>query len=175
MKKYNAIIISLAIFISCGFAIQIFGMANPAAVYCEELGYKYVIKETADGQQGFCQFPNRVIIDGWKFFVGEEGVEYNYCQKQGYETKTIYSEKCQYASKCTVCVLKDGREVKVTELMELNLKSTLLPWNPERLTDNKTEKPELLKTNYFFYAIIIFLIITAIVYKKIRNRDNYYK
>lgn len=179
MKKYNTIIVSFIILISCGFAIQVFGIANPAAVYCEELGYKYIMKETEDGQRGFCQFPNGVVVDGWKFFIGEEGKKYSYCQKQGLETKTIISELCQYASRCAVCVLKNGTEVKVTELMELNLKSTLSPWDPIKSTNGETEKPVTSETNYLFYFIgaiilVIFLVVAFVVYKKIKHRSDYY-
>ena len=174
-KKFKIIITATVILISCGFAVQAFGIANPAAVYCEKLGYQYIIKETADGQQGFCQFPDGVVIDGWKFFVGEEGEEYNYCQKKGYEIKTITSEECQYASKCAVCVLEDGTEARVTELIDLDLKSTILPWDHGEPI-NITTAPEY-KTNYLFYTIglIIFLVIAFVVYQKIKNRGEYYE
>ncbi|MGB6895417.1 MAG: DUF333 domain-containing protein, partial [Dehalococcoidia bacterium] len=33
------------------------GMANPATVYCEELGYEYEIVDTVEGQYGTCAFP----------------------------------------------------------------------------------------------------------------------
>jgi len=179
MKKYNTIITSFIILIGCGFAVQVFGIANPAAVYCEELGYKYIIKETKDGQIGFCQFPDGVAIDGWKFFAGEEGKEYSYCQRQGYETKTVSGKKCQYASRCAVCVLKNGAEVSVVKLMDLDLESTILPWDPAKPTNGITTAPEP-KTNYLFYflfavLLIVFLIVVFIAYKKIKNRGNYYE
>ncbi len=178
-KQLNIIIIAIVILAGCGFVNYALGISNPAAVYCDELGYQHIIKETGDGQQGFCQFPNGLAVDEWKFFVGEEGKEYSYCQKQGLETKTIIGEQCQYASKCAVCILEDGTEMDVTKLMDLNLKSTLLPWNPTEQTDDDAEEPVSSKTNQLLYFVgiiilIISLAVAFVVYKKVKNRSNYY-
>ena len=178
-KRFNIIVATVVILISCGFIDYALGIANPAAVYCEKLGYEYIIKETVDGQQGFCQFPNGTIVDGWEFFTGEKGQEYNYCQKNGYEMKIIVSEECQYASKCVVCVLEDGTEVKATELVGIDSKSTLSPWDPVEPINNATTTPEH-KTNYAFYflgvAILIILsIVFFIVYRKIKKGNSYYE
>ena len=178
-KLFNIVVVVTMVLVSCGFVDYALGMSNPVAVYCDELGYQYIIKETVDGQQGFCQFSSGVAIDGWKFFIGEEGQNYSYCQKQGLEVKTIISEQCQYASKCAVCILKNGTEVRITELMELDLKSTLLPWDPVEPISDTTTMPEH-KTNYFFYflgvvVLTIILVISFIVYKKIKNRNSYYE
>jgi len=175
-KKSNLIIVSVVMLTACGFIAQVFGIANPAAVYCEKLGYQLIIQEEEDGQRGFCQFPDGSAVDEWKFFIGEEGEEYSYCQKQGLEMKTITGEQCQYASKCAVCILKNGTEAKVVELMGLNLESTISPWDPVEPTSNATTAPEH-KTNYLFYFIglIVLLVIAFVVYKKIKNRDNFYE
>lgn len=179
-KRFNVIAIAAVILASCGFVNYALGIGNPAAIYCDELGYQYVIKEMKDGQQGFCQFPGGLAVDGWKFFVGEEGEEYSYCKKQGYKIKTITSEQCQYASKCAVCILKDGTEMSIVKLMELDLKSTLSPWDSESKINNETEKkPVIPETNYLFYfvgaiVLIMFLVAALFVYKKIKNRNDYY-
>lgn len=175
-KQFDVAIIVIVILASCGFINFAFGLANPAAVYCDELGYQYIVQEEEGGQRGFCQFPDGSVVDEWKFFIGEEGKEFSYCQKQGFEIKTITSEQCQYASKCAVCILKNGAEVEVTELMGLNLKATLLPWDPIEPTSGATIEPEH-KTNYFLYmvALIIFLTIVFVVYKKMKNRNDYYE
>ena len=171
-KLFNYLTTVAIVLAGCGFAGHTFGIGNPAAVYCEKLGYQSVVQEVEGGQRGFCQFPDGSEADEWKFFVGEERQEYGYCQAQGYETKTIISEECKYASKCAVCVLENGKEIKVTELMNFNLESTITPWDPENKTDDKT--------NYLFYflgatVLIIFLIVAFVVYKKIKNRDDYYE
>jgi putative hemolysin len=174
-RRFNVAIVAIVVLAGCGFINFAFGLANPSAVYCDELGYQYIIKETENGQRGFCQFPNGSIVDGWQFFIGEKGQDYSYCKKQGYEIKTITSEQCQYASKCAVCILEDGTETDVAKLMKLNLNSTLLPWDPIE----PTTAPEH-KTNYLFYflcvvILIIFLTIAFVTYKKMKNRNDYYR
>jgi putative hemolysin len=48
------------------------GMANPAAVFCEEKGYEYEIRTADDGSQsGACIFGYGSECDGWAFFRGE--------------------------------------------------------------------------------------------------------
>ncbi|MCX6778578.1 MAG: DUF333 domain-containing protein [Candidatus Micrarchaeota archaeon] len=50
------------------------GMANPAAVYCSELGYTYSIQTASDGSQsGFCVLPDGLFCEEWAFFRGECG------------------------------------------------------------------------------------------------------
>lgn len=180
-QKCNIIVIFAIILFGCGFAFHTFSIGNPAAVYCEKLGYQHIVKETEEGQFGFCKFPDGSEASEWKFFIGEEAKEYSYCQKKEYEIKTITSNQCQYASKCAVCVLKDGTEVEVTKLVELDLKSTIVPWDPDssvKPVNSETKKPtEPIepKANYFLYIIIffIFLAIAFVVYKKIKDRDDY--
>lgn len=53
------------------------GLANPAAVYCQEMGYKLETRTRGDGgQYGVCIFPDRKECNQWAFFRGECGVEY---------------------------------------------------------------------------------------------------
>lgn len=48
------------------------GLANPAAVYCEEQGYLYEIRTEADGgQYGVCIFPGGSECEEWAFYRGE--------------------------------------------------------------------------------------------------------
>lgn len=173
-KRSNITIVIIVVLASCGFIDFAFGIGNPAAIYCDELGYQYIVKETAGGQRGFCQFPNGSIVDGWQFFVGENGQDYSYCKKQGYEIKTITGKQCKYASKCAVCVLENKTEIEVAELMKLNLSSTLSPWNPTKSTTNSITTPKH-KTSYLFYflgVVIIFTTMAFVVYKKIKNKEQ---
>ena len=62
---------------------------NPAAEYCKNLGYEYFIKSMPEGDYGYCRMPDGVEIDEWKFLQGEEGIEYGYCEKQGYSPKVV--------------------------------------------------------------------------------------
>ncbi|MEA1937314.1 MAG: DUF333 domain-containing protein [Patescibacteria group bacterium] len=175
-RQWFGAVIAVIILFSCGFVDCVSGMSNPASVYCDELGYKYVVKETADGQRGFCQLPDGSTVDGWKFFTGEEGREYSYCKKHGYEIKTVSGEQCRYSSKCAVCVLKDGTETNALDLMKPDLKPATLPWNPQDLTMGPTDD----ETNPLFYfvfiiALIVFLVVAFAIYKKIKNRNDYYE
>jgi predicted secreted protein/putative hemolysin len=45
------------------------GLANPAAVWCEEMGYRYEIRSDAAGNQyGVCIFPNGTERDAWEAY-----------------------------------------------------------------------------------------------------------
>lgn len=49
---------------------------NPAAVYCEQNGYEYEIRDAEDGSQsGVCVFPDGSSCDEWAYFRGECGME----------------------------------------------------------------------------------------------------
>ena len=50
------------------------GIANPAAVYCQERGYRYEIRTASDGSQGgVCVFTDGSECEGWAYFRGECG------------------------------------------------------------------------------------------------------
>jgi len=101
-------------------------MENPAAAYCEALGYEYLIEDTPEGQRGLCQLPNGEAVDAWQFLQGKVGREYSYCHQEGYEMRTVRdAETCMRFGtlECAVCVLEDGTEVEVTELMGLDFSS----------------------------------------------------
>jgi putative hemolysin len=103
----------------------VFGLRNPAAVYCEALGYEYVIEETPEGEVGVCKLPDDSTCTDWDFLIGKCGKEYSYCKKEGYELKIINdTEKCGsiFTEECMVCVLEDGSEVEVTKLMGLDFR-----------------------------------------------------
>jgi|GEM_PF-987742 len=105
-----------------GSAETAFALRNPAAVYCEALGYEYMILQTADGDRGVCRLPANPV-DAWAFLRGEVGQAYNHCTQQGHSTRTVTdSIVCATVNSktCAVCVLGDGTEVEVTSLMGLN-------------------------------------------------------
>ena len=60
------------------------GLANPASVYCQELGYEEETREGEWGQYGMCIFPDGSECDTWDFFTGKCGQEFSYCEQQGY-------------------------------------------------------------------------------------------
>ena len=48
------------------------GMANPASVYCEQIGGTLEIMKNPDGSEyGMCNFPNGTSCEEWALFRGE--------------------------------------------------------------------------------------------------------
>ena len=45
------------------------GLANPAAVFCEERG------GVASGDEPMCELPDGSVVDAWEYFRSESGVE----------------------------------------------------------------------------------------------------
>lgn len=103
-------------------------LTNPSAVYCTELGYEYITINTETGVRGLCVLPNNQIVNAWWFLEGKVAQEYSYCKKEGYEIKTVVdSETCKkiFTEECAVCILEDGTEVEVAELMNLSFAETV--------------------------------------------------
>ena len=111
----------LLLFLIACFPANTHAMRNPAAVYCKALGYEYVVEEEDEGQRGLCVLPGGQEVDGWEFLEGKAAPEFGYCQEQGFEMKTVTNPRCASPSdqECAVCILDDGTEVEVTELMGL--------------------------------------------------------
>lgn len=99
----------------------VFSIANPASVYCEELGYETVFAETEEGVAGMCRLPGGEEVDEWAFFRGEVATEYSYCVKEGYGIKTITEEMDGWTAVYAVCILEDESEVPITDLMNLSV------------------------------------------------------
>lgn len=47
------------------------GLANPASVYCADQGGNVVIRDTAEGQVGYCHLPDGRVVEEWEFYRGE--------------------------------------------------------------------------------------------------------
>jgi C1A family cysteine protease len=100
------------------------GMANPAAVYCRELGYEYRVVDTGEGQQGICAFPDGSECNDWRFLQGKCGQSHSYCARQGYDLTTKTDGKNAFSKEYSECV-RDKREIgAATELMGLSQKAT---------------------------------------------------
>jgi len=115
MKTKNLLIILVIIALS--LSSYVFAMLNPSAVYCNSLGYTY------DTEDGTCTLPDNSKVDAWKFLQGMVATNYSYCSKAGYEIKTVNdSNTCAEfgIETCSVCILPNGSEIEVTELMNLS-------------------------------------------------------
>lgn len=99
---------------------------NPSAVYCEQLGYEFLIITDQTGNQvGMCKFPDGRVCSAFEFLKGQCGQKFSYCQKEGYSLKVEKDpQKCGYmVVPCSICLSKDGREIgEVTQIMKLDLR-----------------------------------------------------
>ena len=62
------LILALSLLTACRREPQ---LANPASVFCEENGGKLEIRDEADGQVGYCIFPDGSECEEWAFYRGE--------------------------------------------------------------------------------------------------------
>jgi len=117
------------------------GMADPAAVYCHELGYEYQVVDGAKGQYGVCDFPDGSSCDAWRFLEGMCGQGYSYCAKQGYGLITKTDGKDSLSRAYSVCVQGQQEIGSVTELMRLSEKATKGSVRPEQSPVPPAEGP----------------------------------
>jgi len=122
-----------------------YALKNPAAVYCTALGYDYFIGETRKGDRGICRLPNGRLVNAWWFLKGKIASEYGYCEKMGHGMKAVADPGvCApvYSSECSVCVLADGTEVEVTQLMNLSFVESICGDGSCGLLENFSTCPE---------------------------------
>lgn len=100
------------------------GMANPATIYCGDLGYSWRINETETGQEGICTFTDGTECEEWQFLMGKCGQQFSYCTKNGYDLIVKTDGKNGVSPEYAVCVDKIGREIgSVTDLADLSQRS----------------------------------------------------
>jgi putative hemolysin len=124
----KTMIVTLCVFLATIHSHKAFALRNPAAVYCTALGYEYRIIKTVQGERGYCVLPDGQMVDAWQFLQGKVAQQYNYCAINGYGQKRITDQKrCVrfLTDSCLVCIIEDGSEVEVTELMGLTLIETI--------------------------------------------------
>jgi len=63
---------------------NIAGMPNPAAVYCEGLGYSMENVTRNGGEDADCIFPDGSRCGQWDFLSGRCGQEFSYCKIEGF-------------------------------------------------------------------------------------------
>ena len=59
------------------------GIPNPASFYCLEMGYELDLRDTEDGTEGICIFPDGNECEEWEFLAGGCAIEWTFCQRQG--------------------------------------------------------------------------------------------
>ena len=153
-------------------------IVNPASKYCTDLGYESSLEGVS---KGVCKFPDGSSANEWDFVLGKAGREWSYCSKKGYEIKTLYNtSKCVsiYSRDCAVCILKNGTEVEVTQLMSLE---KIIKCGNDICETNENYnncpadclKPEEFETTYIIvFLLIIILIIVYVIIKKFKGREQ---
>lgn len=86
-------------------------LADPAAVYCADLGYEFRVEEASAGQGGVCAFPDGNECDVWSFLEGKCGDEHSYCARQGYLQITATDGRDPFSADYAVCTTTDGTVV----------------------------------------------------------------
>ena len=104
---------------------QAFAIMNPAAKYCEVLGYEYVVEKDSTGAEfGICILPDGSRVDAWDFYQGKVKQEYSYCAKFGYDTELRETEKFGDTLECLYCTkskgLRSAEALSVEDLMKAN-------------------------------------------------------
>jgi putative hemolysin len=117
------------------------GMADPAAVYCSELGYSYELVNTSEGQHGICVFPDGSRCDAWRFLEGTCGQGHSYCAKHGYDLITKTDGRDPLSRAYSVCVQGQREIGSVTELMRLSERATRGSARPEQRPGPTAEGP----------------------------------
>lgn len=119
------------------------GLKNPASVYADALGYKYVIVyEKGAGDHGMITLPDGSQVSGWDFLKGNVGTEYSGCAKYGAKAVSVQDkDACSavYSDTCTICELPNGTKMEVTVLMGLDFSESVCG-------DGKCGMPENSKT-----------------------------
>ncbi len=100
-------------------------MANPAAVYCNQLGYKWQPTSTAGGEDGNCVFPDNSRCEGWDFFAGSCGASHSYCTQHGLQPISRHDGKNSISPSYTECVDKGNDVGPASQLMNINGKAAL--------------------------------------------------
>ncbi len=123
MKKITLLTIVFSIVLLLNSFAQK-GFVNPAAKYCEILGYKYqVTSVNGIGDVGMVLLPDGRVVNAWDFYKGKIAQEYSYAAKYGYTlvTETTNQNGCTIESPICIRVVKGIQErILLQDLMTKN-------------------------------------------------------
>jgi putative hemolysin len=92
------------------------GMRNPSAVYCNEMGYEFVVLKATGGERGICVMPDGEECDSWAFYSGECGQDYSYCTRNGLAVSAI-KKGDSLAKECTTSNWVENPQLQRRQLM----------------------------------------------------------
>lgn len=120
MKNFTFLLLVLFAFSSMAQKSYV----NPAAKYCEMLGYRYeVSNQKSGGDAGMVHLPDGRIVNAWDFYKGKIATEYSYAAKLGFEIETEVVKENGAIYERPVCVRSNKgieERIPLLELMELN-------------------------------------------------------
>ena len=120
-KNLLAFFFAMAIVLS-SFAQK--GFRNPAAAYCDLLGYRYAVNTDKSGNKvGTCILPDGREVNAWDFYKGKVAPEYSYAALKGYEIETIVEKVDGYTIERVMCIRSNKgleEQISLEELMERN-------------------------------------------------------
>lgn len=82
---------------------SLFALPNPAAVYCEILGYEYQIVHTNGAEQGVAVISADEQFDAWDFYKGKAGQKYSFAALYGYDVVCESSTANGYTREYAMC------------------------------------------------------------------------
>lgn len=92
----------VALLVATALTAPAAGIADPACVYCEALGY--------DCSDGNCTFPDGSSAPAWDFYRGKAGQNYSFCELQGYRIENRTEDMGGWTAEYAVCVFDDCSE-----------------------------------------------------------------
>ena len=104
---YRFWVVAVSLAVSAFFLFspaRTWALPNPAAAYCEHLGYKYRIEKTDQGARGIVIVAPGVEFDAMDFYRGKVGSEYALGARYGHETKCRTEKVNGYTVEYAVCV-----------------------------------------------------------------------
>ena len=88
MKKFTLLTFVFSLFLIFTVFAQK-GYVNPAAKYCEMLGYRYEITSIKGGGDiGMVHLPDGSIQNAWDFYKGKVAQEFSYAARYGFDVET---------------------------------------------------------------------------------------
>ncbi|MGE0089328.1 MAG: GEVED domain-containing protein [Bacteroidales bacterium] len=141
MKKFTLLTFVFSLFL----AITVFaqkGYVNPAAKYCEILGYRYEISSVKGaGEVGLVHLPDGRIENAWDFFKGKVAQEFSFPAKYGYDIETEVVKENGFVTERAVCVRTNkgiNERIPLTEFMDM-VGEPLITNENRNLTDFHTD------------------------------------
>lgn len=135
LKRYFTISFILGVYVTNSYSA-----GNPAAIYCERMGYEYVIETNSEGKSvGMCKLPDGSKVNAWDFFKGKVKPEYSYCKKAGYDIVSEEEIQGSYTTQTAYCVkgttLRSGDSESKVAMVDLMEKEGFNLFNYSKLTD----------------------------------------